>query len=283
MKRRSFLQRGLAGAALATSAVLRTQTSAAQTTSEDTMPTPQPTNAAVASEAASIPREYYLLRRYRLARAQTAGCDHYLAGALLPALGRLGFPSTGAFSLEYGPETPATYLLLRHHDLPTLLHLDEALDRDDTFVKAAAPFRAAPAANPSFERIDSILLQAFAGRPVLQAPAPGKRILQLRTYESPSHAAHIRKIEMFHSGEFDIFSQCGMHQVFYAQTLAGDRMPSLTYMLSHDSLADMEAKWARFGSNPDWKRLSTDPRFSYEDLVSNITNLVLSPKSFSQI
>lgn len=274
MKRRSFLQHGLAGAVLASSAA-----ATGQSTSQE----PSKTSAGPSSTAPTAAREYYLLRRYQLARSQAAGCDRYLGDALLPALQRLGFPETGAFSLEYGPETPTTYLLLRHHDLPRLLHVDEMLATDDAFVKAASAFRAAPAAQPPFERIDTTLLHAFAGRPVLQLPSRGHRILQLRTYESPSEAAHLRKIEMFHSGEFDIFAQCGMQQVFYGQTIAGDCMPSLTYMLCHNSLADMDAKWDRFRTNPDWKKLSALPRFSYEDLVSKITNLVLTPKPYSQI
>lgn len=276
MKRRLFLQGTLAGAALAAGTA-----ATAQATPEAA---PQSTTAASAGAAAPQgAREYYLLRRYRLTHAQAGAGDRYLSEALFPALQRLGFSGTGAFALEYGPETPTTYLLLRHSELDLLMQLNEALATDEAFVKAASAYQAAPAAQPAFERIDDTLLHAFTGWPVLQAPARAHRILQLRTYESQSEAAHLRKVEMFHSGEFDIFRQCGMHQVFYGQTIAGDRMPNLTYMLSHDSLADMDTKWNRFRTNPEWKKLSTTPRFSYEDLVSKITNLVLSPKPYSQV
>ena len=226
--------------------------------------------------------EFYLLRRYQLTRTQSAPCDRYLSEALLPALVRLGFQNIGAFGLEYGPQTPATYLLLRHRDPARLLSVDRDLAADAVYRKAADSFRGAPAAQPAFTRADDTLLQAFVGRPTLQVPARGKHILQLRTYESPSEAAHVRKVEMFHSGEFEIFAASGMASVFYASTVIGERMPSLTYMLTFASLAELEAAWQRFRENPAWKKLSTDPRFSYEDLVSNITNLVLSPKSYSQ-
>ena len=228
-------------------------------------------------------REFYLLRRYRLNRAQAAACDGYLGQVLLPALHRLGYTGVGCFGLEYGPESPTTYLLLRHTDALALVQLDRALLQDAAFVKAAESFRGAAGVHPAFERVDSTLSQAFQGKPVLQLPAKGKHILQMRTYESPSELAHLRKIEMFHSGEFEIFAQCGMPGVFYAQNLIGERLPSLTYMLAFPSLAEMEAAWQRFRDNPAWKKLSTDPRFSYEDLVSNITNLVLTPKGFSEI
>ena len=226
--------------------------------------------------------EFYLLRRYQLTRTQSAPCDRYLSEALLPALGRLGFQNIGVFALEYGPQTPATYLLLRHRDPAALLSVDRDLAVDATYRKAAESFQGAAAAQPAFVRKDDTLLQAFAGRPTLQVPAHGKHVLQLRTYESPSEAAHLRKVEMFHSGEFEIFAASGMAGVFYASTVVGERMPSLTYMLSFASLSELEAAWQRFRDNPAWKKLSTDPHFSYEDLVSNISNLVLSPKPYSQ-
>ena len=202
---------------------------------------------------------------------------------MLPALHRLGFADVGAFALEYGPDTPATYLLLKHAQPAKLLQLEQDLLRDEAFMAASHAFRSAPATQPAFDRVDDTLLQAFQGRPRLQLPAKGKRVFQLRTYESPSGTDFERKVEMFHSGEFGIFAQCGMPAVFYAQTVAGRSLPSLTYMLRFDNLAGLEAGWERFRNNTDWKKLSTSPHFSYEDLVSRITNLVLSPKHFSEI
>jgi hypothetical protein len=60
-------------------------------------------------------------------------------------------------------------------------------------------------------------------------------------------------------------------------------MPALTYMLSMDNLEQLNTKWAAFSGNPDWKKLSADPRYSFEPTVSNITNLVLSPLASSQV
>lgn len=228
-------------------------------------------------------QEYYLLRKYHLTRAQAAGCDRYLEAAMLPALARLGFRDVGAFGLEYGPETPATYLLMRADDSARLLRLEQDLMADGEYARAAASFRAASAAAPSFGRIEDTLLYAFAGHPKLTVPPGGKRILQMRTYESPSMADYVRKVEMFHSGEFEIFANCGMKAVFYAHAVVGQRMPALTYMLRFDSLADLEARWDQFRLNPEWAKLQKDPRFSGEDLVSNISNLLLSPKRFSAL
>jgi hypothetical protein len=60
-------------------------------------------------------------------------------------------------------------------------------------------------------------------------------------------------------------------------------MPSLTYMLSLASVDELNARWDAFRNDPAWKKLSADPRYSYEPIVSNITNLILSPLAVSQI
>jgi hypothetical protein len=135
--------------------------------------------------------------------------------------------------------------------------------------------------------VESSLLIAFEGWPKLSLPASSatkaQRIFQMRTYESPSNRDHVRKVEMFHKGEFDIFKAAGFGSVFYGDVLIGSRLPSLTYMLSLNNLEELNTKWAAFQSNPDWKKLSSDPRYAFEPTVSNITNLVLSPLGSSQI
>ncbi len=232
-------------------------------------------------------REFYLLRRFGLRMGpQTALLEQYFAEALLPALTRLGFTPVGAFKLDIGPETPTYYLLIPSASPATLATLDDQLAKDEVFLKAAQPLWAAPASSPSFDRVESTLLLAFEGWPKLTSPAAGtkaRRIFQLRTYESPSEAAHIRKLEMFNHGEFEIFQRNGLHPVFFGQTLVGSRMPSLTYMLSFADSRELEANWAAFGADPAWKQLSTSPRYAYESIVSNISNLILSPLSTSQI
>ena len=47
--------------------------------------------------------------------------------------------------------------------------------------------------------------------------------------------------------------------------------------------AKLEACWKLFGNDPDWKKLSSSPRFASDQLVTNISNLILSPLGCSQI
>jgi hypothetical protein len=93
----------------------------------------------------------------------------------------------------------------------------------------------------------------------------------------------VRKVEMFNAGEMEIFKNAGFHPVFFGDTLIGARMPNLTYMLSFAGQAELEAKWDVFRNDPAWKKLSTSPRYSSDQIVTNITNLILSPLGCSQV
>ena len=232
--------------------------------------------------------EFYQLRRYLLSSGpQRKLCDDFFRDALVPALNRLGITPVGIFTVAIGPETPSFYVLMPSLSAETLALLETRLAADAEYMKAGAPFLNAPANQPAFGRMECSLLQAFEKTPRLILPpataAHGPRIFELRTYESPTDQDHKRKVEMMQSGEGDIFSKLGFLQVFYGDTLIGARLPNLTYMLSFDNLADREKKWAAFIASPDWKRFSSQPRYAFEPIVSNITNVILTPTDYSQI
>ena len=240
--------------------------------------------AAQAASGATPAREFYQLRRYDLRNGpQTASAQKYFAQALVPALNRVGMPQVGTFKLDIGPETPAYYVLIPSNSAETLLTLDMKLGTDTDFVRAAADFWGAPATAPAFQRAEVSMMSAFAGFPKLVAPKPVKRIFQLRTYESPSYAAHMKKVEMFETGEIAIFQRTGLTPVFFAHNLAGARLPSLTYMLTFADVAELTAHWSTFGGDPAWKELSHRPGYTDPEIVNNITNLYLSPLPSSQI
>jgi hypothetical protein len=242
----------------------------------------------LAQAPSSKAREYYELRKYeQRSGPQTKLLQSYLADALIPALNRLGFSPIGVFDLDIGPETPTVYLLIPSSTVESLVTAELQLAKDEEFMKAAAPFWNAPASAPAFARIESSLMIAFEGWPKLVVPPVtaqhGKRVFQLRTYESPTQQDHIRKVEMFHNGEFEIFQRAGFWQVFFGDTLIGPRLPQLTYMVSYPDISEIDVKWDAFRNDPQWKKLSSQPRYSSESIVDAISNLVLRPASFSQI
>lgn len=276
MERREFVKSAMA-AGVVPGAALGAESAAGQANAQ--------TAAGVQGHGAMAGREFYQLRRYELRNgAQTALTQGYLERALIPALGRLRLGPVGAFKLDIGQETPAYYLLIPGSGVEGLAQLDLRLAGDQEFLHAAEPFWNATASAPAFQRVEISLLAAFEGWPRITPPAAkGKRMFQLRTYESPSNGEHVRKVEMFHAGEFEIFVKAGFHPVFFGDALTGARLPNLTYMLSLESVAALDDHWTAFRNDPDWKKLSSNPRYAYDQIVTNISNLLLSPLDCSQI
>jgi hypothetical protein len=269
MRRREFLASGLAASAMA----LAGRAGEAQ---------------AAPAVAGGNARQYYELRKYFLQQGpQVALTEKYVADALIPALNRMGIAPVGAFNLSIGPETPVLYVLLPCSSLETLVNEELRLRADQEFLAAADVFWNAPANSPAFERVESTLMIAFEGWPQVTVPPAtaqkGKRVFQLRSYESASYRDHVRKVQMFHAGEFEIFRKVGFWNVFFGDALIGPRLPHLTYMLSFADLNQLNDLWAAFHDDPEWKKLNTAPEFTFEPIVSNITNLVLTPATYSQI
>jgi hypothetical protein len=233
-------------------------------------------------------REFYQLRRYQLAAGpQRKLADDYFRDALVPALNRMEISPVGVFNVTIGPETPVMYVLIPSASVEKLVTVDDWLMKDADYTKAAAPFLNAPAKEPAFLRMESSLMQAYEKMPKINLPAVSTsrspRVFELRTYESPTNQDHWRKIEQMSSGEADIFTKAGIPQVFYGDTLVGPRLPNLTYMICFNSLAERDGKWDAFRSSAEWKALSGNPRYAFEDIVSNITNIMLAPTAYSQI
>ena len=139
--------------------------------------------------------------------------------------------------------------------------------------------------DPAFVRVESTLLRAFDAMPSLEpsssAGTSTPHIFELRTYESHSDRAALNKLKMFNAGEVPIFRRAGLTPVFFGETVIGEKMPSLTYMLTFSNMAARDAAWSRFGQDPEWKTLSADPQ--YRDNVSAISDIILQPTSYSQI
>jgi hypothetical protein len=235
-----------------------------------------------------VGRDFYELRRYELRSGpQRELTDRFLQNAFIPAVNRVGVAPVGVFNIVIGQEIPSMYVLLAGSSLMTLATLEAKLASDAAYQDAGTDFLNAPARAPAYVRMESKLMIAFEGSPRIQVPpataAHQPRTFELRTYESPSDHDHRRKIEMFHHGEFDIFVQAGFQPVFYGDTLIGTRLPNLTYMLAFGSLDERTNLWNAFTSSPAWKQLSTAQRYAFEPIVTNITNVILSPADYSQI
>lgn len=238
-----------------------------------------------AAQAEAEAREIYELRRYEIdTEEQKAGFDKFLSEAAIPALNRLGIKPVGVFSPA--EEISPLYVLLVHPSLESVATMAARLGEDQEFMEKGKDFLCAPADKPAFKTLETQLMQAFQGMPKLERPvdAPG-RVFQLRIYESPSEITGLKKIEMFDTAEIAIFRKTGLHPVFFGRTLAGAKMPNLTYMLGFKDMEESKAAWKTFVGDPEWKKLSGMPEYADKAILRSggITNLYLKPASYSQM
>lgn len=230
-------------------------------------------------------QEFYELQVYSLKNPQQQKLvEDYLQQAAIPALNRLGSKSIGVFTeLKPASEQTKIFVLIPYASLDAYQKVHDNLMKDATYQKAGTAYLQAPLAEPAYERIESSLLQAFTATPKLMLPEKKQRFFELRRYESGSEVFGKRKIQMFNEGgETVIFKRLGFKPVFFAETLIGEMRPNLTYMITFDSMEDHDAKWKAFGSDPEWKRLSSMPEYP-DKIVSRITSTFIAPTAYSQI
>jgi hypothetical protein len=232
-------------------------------------------------------RQFIEIRRYHmLLGARQREFTTFMGDVAVPAMNRAGVGPIGAFTVTYGENAPSLILVLTHKTMDSVVGLRERLAADAEYNRAGSAILGTPLGNPAFVRVQSSLLRAFANMPTVE-PAPGAaartpRIFEMRTYESHSDAAALLKRKMFNEGgEIAIFRKTGLRPVFFGETIIGDRMPSLTYMLTFADMAARDAAWAVFTADPEWRTLSADAE--YRDTVSTITDVILRPTAFSQI
>ncbi len=213
---------------------------------------------AEADDSESGERDYLELRLYHIeTEEQRSGFETFARDAAIPALNRAGVKPVGVFfPLE---DLSPIYVLLPHTSLASAATLVTRLGEDADFLSRGADFLGATREKPAYQRMESSLMVAFKGMPHVETPLTSPdRIFQLRIYESPSVMTGQKKIEMFNdAGEITIFRRVGLRPVFFGETLVGEKMPNLTYMLSFESQDELKANWGKFGADPDWQRLRT--------------------------
>lgn len=228
--------------------------------------------------------EFYELRVYTLANeTQQQIVENYFEQAAIPALNKLGSKNVGVFR-ELKPEGQTKlFVLIPFSSGDAFLNADQKLMNDAQYVKAADAYLNAPATDPAYTRIESSLMKSFPGMPKLEVPEKKPRIFELRRYESASENAGKKKIQMFNESEIGVFRRVGLTPVFFGETIIGELRPNLTYMITFDDMAEHDKNWSTFGSDSEWKKISSVPEYADAKIVSNITRTFLEPTLFSQI
>jgi len=229
---------------------------------------------------------YELIRIEVVNNAQKGALEKYWGEAAIPALNRLGISPVGVLKPKYGSHGLDYYILIPHPTIDSFLTSWDKLAADKEYLEKGKAFLQAGMDNPSYYRYSTSLMHAFTHLPKLNMPenlkGKGDRIFEIRIYESHSREKAFLKVEMFNEGgEIQVFKETGMNPVMFGETMAGEKMPNLVYMLAFADMAERDTAWKRFAESEGWNKLKNLPR--YKDTVCSVTDLILSPASCSQI
>jgi NIPSNAP len=228
--------------------------------------------------------ELFELRNYTLKPTKLAALEDYLQNAFIPTLKRFEVGPVGVFTEAPDNGLVRVSVLIVHKTAESVTTLPTRLSADKEYLKAAGSYLAVKADDPVYQRIESSLLAAITGMPKLERPDASKpQLFNLRVYESHNERSAAKKIEMFEKGELTIFKSVGLTPVFFASSLIGAAMPNLTYMLVFPDDAGRTAAWDKFRTNPDWLKLRAIPEYADKEIVSKITNRLLTPTAYSEI
>src|SRR5690606_39243429 len=115
--------------------------------------------------------------------------------AYLPALHRAGISKVGVFKPIAAPEAEGeqlVYVFIPYASYKQFEALDNVLQRDKKFQTDGDTYLHAVHNQPPYDRIETILLNAFVGSPHVQLPdlasPKSERVYELRSYEGPSEA-----------------------------------------------------------------------------------------------
>lgn len=231
------------------------------------------------SPAKKTPAIYQLTVYLYKDSVQEKTLDTYLEKALVPALHRLKYSQVGVFK-SWANDTSAVkkiYVLVAGKSMDELSGMKDNLAKDAVYLEQGKTYLDAVYTSAPYNRMETIYLKAFSMAPELTVPLlkgpKSERVYELRSYESATEKIFRNKVHMFNEGgEIALFKRLNFNAAFYSEVIAGSKMPNLMYMTCFENMADRDAHWKSFGSDPEWKRLSALPEYQH--------NVSLNEKNF---
>ena len=106
-------------------------------------------------------------------------------------------------------------------------------------------------------------------------------IYELRVYRTlPGRLPNLLK--RFQDHTLGIWERHGIRQAGFWTTLVGESAYDLTYMLAWESLAERDAKWGKFATDPEWLKARAESEAD-GPINANVTNQLLVPTAFSSV
>ncbi|MGZ8559268.1 MAG: NIPSNAP family protein [Chitinophagaceae bacterium] len=232
-------------------------------------------------------REFYQITVYHFINTeQEKTIDDYLQNAMIPALHRMGLAKIGVFK-PLSNDTAADkrlYVLVPIQSLDMAIKIPAKLRADKLYQTAGEAYINAVYTAPPYTRMENILLQAFSMATRMQLPAlkgdKKNRVYEMRSYESATEKIYRNKVQMFNQGdEIGLFKRLNFNAVFYAEVVAGSRMPNLMYMTTFENMEERNKHWKAFGDDPVWKKLSAMPEYQHN--VSRNETILMYPTDYS--
>lgn len=234
-------------------------------------------------------RNYYQVKVYNIKdKDQEVRVDNYLKNAYLPAMHRAGIKKVGVFKpIDDGPAAgKKIFVFIPLTELAQIEKLEVALANDSQFQTDGADYINGSWEKPPYQRIESILLKAFAEMPEFAVPnhttPASDQIYELRSYEGPTEKMYQKKIEMFNKGgEVALFKKLNFNAVFYGEVISGSAMPNLMYMTTFPDMKSHDEHWDAFRTHPDWLKLKEVKK--YKHTVSHSDKYLMHPTEYSDI
>jgi hypothetical protein len=239
-----------------------------------------------ASPANAGKRYYYQLKIYHYkTQVQENKIEHYLQQAYVPALHRAGVKNVGVFKpIKQDTADMRIYVFTPFASFDKMIGIDKKLQTDTQYLTDGDDYINADFKDAPYNRIETIVLQAFPGMPAPAMPNltanKADRVYELRSYESATEKYNFNKVRMFNDGdEVGLFKRLDFNAVFYSEVIAGAHMPNLMYMTTFNNKDDRDKHWDIFSNDAYWKTLSA--KDEYKNNVSHADIVFLYPAEYS--
>jgi len=159
----------------------------------------------------------------------------------------------GVFTAVMSPHAQTTLVLSGFSSVDDMTAATGRIEADPGYRKAHEELERGT--EPPFDSQQRVLLAATDFSQEIAPPAEkpkSPRYFEMRVYHSPTERQLHMLHERFAGSEIPIFHRSGVHPILYADTLAGQDMPNLTYIIPFATLADREKAWGAFGADPEW-------------------------------
>ena len=89
-------------------------------------------------------------------------------------------------------------------------------------------------------------------------------------------------LSRFQTATLPLWQKHGIRQAGFWTTVVGESANELTYMLAWESMAEREAKWVAFQTDPEWIA-ARDASERDGPINANVSNQFLTPTAFSAV